>query len=81
MQKITRCSFYLEKKEKALDKYNRLIKVYSLDNPEVVDAQKELAEAFNKSIEVKGVSVKNGNKAKNKKRDINKDDKKSQDVK
>ena len=29
--------------------------------------QKELAEAFNKSIEVKGVSVKNVNKAKNKK--------------
>ena len=46
-----------------------------------VVTQKELAEAFNKSIEVKGVSVKNGNKAKNKKRDINKDDKKSQDVK
>lgn len=45
MENSHECILLASKKEKALDKYNRLIKVYSLDNPEVVDAQKELAEA------------------------------------
>lgn len=45
MENSEQCILLASKKEQALDTYNRLIKLYSLDHPEVVDAQKRLAAA------------------------------------